>query len=63
MSEQFFFFFKNEKGPVNGTNERFVDPPKPIKGYSNNLHYSINELIVNTNRSGNQDVIKGNVKR
>lgn len=48
---------------VNGTND-FTDPPKPSKGYNNNLHYSINELIVNTNRSGgSHEVIKGNVKR
>lgn len=51
----------NEKG-MNGTatNEHFMDgSPKTSKGYNNNLHYSINELIVNTttNRS---EMVKGN---
>ena len=41
------------------TNEHFIDSPKTSKGYNNNLHYSINELIVNTttNRS---EMVKGN---
>jgi hypothetical protein len=55
----------NLKG-MNGTtsSEHFMDPPiKSMKGYNNNLHYSINELIVNTNRGGNHEVMKGNLKR
>jgi len=46
---------------MNGTatNEHFMDTPKTLKGYNNNLHYSINELIVNTTTNCTE-MVKGN---
>jgi hypothetical protein len=56
--------YNTEKKGLNGANEHFVDPQKTsTKAGFNNIHYSINELIVNTNRSANNEVIKGNMKR
>jgi hypothetical protein len=50
---------------MNGLNEHFIDSSKSSKGYNNNLHYSINELITSRNDSNHHqhDVIKANVKR
>lgn len=49
---------------MNTINEHFADPllNSSLNGYNNNLHYSINELIVNTS-GGIHEVIKGNLKR